>query len=375
MKKLCLFILLLSTACAPKGQDMMVLDVEAAIGNEKAFDLSELSDNMNFIALDDSVLIGNILRMNESHNRFYILDDFRNPVRVFDKTGKFTGMRGRVGRGQNELLFIGEIAVDWDKDNLYLKGGERIVAFDGEGNQFARRDSVAGGRDIAFTYDQLVLHKYLRENTAIGEKTPIIEAFSYDLNDQSSVDICFKGAADVLVLPGGMVLYSSSGIMFDNGDEVFVKETLSDTVFVYSSTQGLAATYRLDMGRHAIPAKAYGADATVSWNDPVYFFGNIWDGQRFIISRMSRFWNDENTPSYVVFDKTGVSGGFMANNLLLDGIEFTPCYIRDNQLVGYMQAINIVDNAAAITNPDLKTLAATLREDSNPVIVVATLKK
>jgi hypothetical protein len=40
-----------------------------------------------------------------------------------------------------------------------------------------------------------------------------------------------------------------------------------------------------------------------------------------------------------------------------------------------MQAIDIADNANSITNPDLKILATALKEDSNPLIVVATLKK
>jgi hypothetical protein len=58
-------------------------------------------------------------------------------------------------------------------------------------------------------------------------------------------------------------------------------------------------------------------------------------------------------------------------------VPFTPSYIRNNQLVGYMQALDIVDAAAAesITDPSLQTLVATLTEDSNPVIVIATLKK
>jgi hypothetical protein len=45
------------------------------------------------------------------------------------------------------------------------------------------------------------------------------------------------------------------------------------------------------------------------------------------------------------------------------------------KLTKYIQAFDIVDNHDAITNPDLKALAATLKEDSNPVIGIAKLKK
>jgi hypothetical protein len=74
-------------------------------------------------------------------------------------------------------------------------------------------------------------------------------------------------------------------------------------------------------------------------------------------------------------------GGFSATGgpdgkpgLFIDGVKLTPMYVRDNRLVGVMQALDIVDGAGRITRPDLKELAAGLREDNNPVIVVATLK-
>ncbi len=87
------------------------------------------------------------------------------------------------------------------------------------------------------------------------------------------------------------------------------------------------------------------------------------------------------TVAHIILDKRDPSGGFAAvgpdgkPGLFLDGIAFSPQYIRDNRLVGYIRALDIADNRDAITNPKLKALAATLKEDSNPVIVVARLNK
>lgn len=39
-----------------------------------------------------------------------------------------------------------------------------------------------------------------------------------------------------------------------------------------------------------------------------------------------------------------------------------------------MQAIDIVDNTDVIANPELKTIAAAMKEDDNQVIVIAKLK-
>jgi hypothetical protein len=59
--------------------------------------------------------------------------------------------------------------------------------------------------------------------------------------------------------------------------------------------------------------------------------------------------------------------------LFAGGIAFKPMYVRDNRLVGCMQALDIVDGADRITDPRLKALAATLKEDSNPIIIIAQL--
>ncbi len=84
---------------------------------------------------------------------------------------------------------------------------------------------------------------------------------------------------------------------------------------------------------------------------------------------------------FLVFDRRDPAAGFSARGgaddkpgLLLDGLPVTPMYIRDNRLVGYLSALDVTDNADRLTHPGLKSAAQNLREDSNPVIVVATLK-
>jgi hypothetical protein len=135
------------------------------------------------------------------------------------------------------------------------------------------------------------------------------------------------------------------------------------------------------MGKYFIPAEAYGSSPEMFWRDVYHSIIDIQAGDRYLIPRIASFAGEFFTSEYLILDKDNPSDGFTAtgpegqSGLFFDGIEFKPCYIRDNRLVGYMQAIDIVDNATSITNPDLKALAATLKEDSNPVIVIAKLKK
>ncbi len=105
----------------------------------------------------------------------------------------------------------------------------------------------------------------------------------------------------------------------------------------------------------------------------------MWDADRYLIVETDGWFS--RLGDILVIDKREPLNNFSAigpdgkPGLFLGGVKFTPSYIRDNRLVGYMQALDIVDNAATITNSDLKALAATLKEDSNPVIVIATLKR
>ena len=169
-------------------------------------------------------------------------------------------------------------------------------------------------------------------------------------------------------------------IMSDNGSSILVKEPLNDTVFHYMNNRVLKPAYRLDFGSHTVPAGVLGTNPTVQWSNQFRPLRNIWEGDRYILATTVNYGIDTSTAARIVLDKHNPSGGLTAlgpdgkPGLFHDGVKFTPCYIRDNRLVGYMQAIDIVDTAAAITNPDLKAIAATLKEDSNPVIVIAKLK-
>ncbi len=367
------------------GGELPILDVEAAIDNQRTFDLSEITSEIEFIALDGSSegsLVGNISRMRESRDRFYIYQDMSNPVKVFDKTGRFLSTRGLVGRGPNELPMILDVAVDYQRDNVYLKGGSTtIAAYDSEGNLFARNDSIVQSAAITSVDDKLLVLKGRVEDTHEpgGEKT-LIEIFSADLQREGGVDVFDNGRSELLPV-GGFLSIFINGTMSDSGNSVLVKEAFSDTLFHYRIGRALEPVYRLHMGRHAIPDGATGNNPTVQWGDLHRHVREILEGDRYILVLAMNYIPNAMSVDRVFLDKHDPAGGFSPlgpdgkPGLFLGGVAFMPCYIRDNRLVGYMQAIDIVDNAAAITNPDLKTLAATLREDSNPVIVVAELKR
>jgi hypothetical protein len=381
--------------CKTNGGELLVLDVERAIDTKQQFDLSSIADDCEFIPLDNSNqeegLIGDIWAIKESKNRFYVIDRTDNPVKLFDRNGEFIATRGRVGRGPDEFLSVNEVTVDWERDNLYImayNGGRAshslMRAYGADGEIFARNDSITTGKIAYFDDKVLLFTDSQAKPTEIGEMYTFAETFSPDLHRETALEVPFKG-------PGSMILITSDAegqitsisihktapvVVTNNGASLLVKEGRSNTVY-HHIDGALEPFLRLDFGSYAIPAEMY----EPSYNKPVsekkhYGVRNIFEGDRYILVtgtiQPNHFLLFDRQDDYAGFTTLGADG---SEGLFLDGVRFHPAYIRDNQLIGYMSALDIVDNAAHITNPDLKALATTLREDSNPVIVTAKLKK
>lgn len=398
MKKIVLSILAGCLAgCGQKAattdSNLLTLDVEAAIDSPRPFDLSEIAEGTEFIPLDDSNekgLIGSIREIEESKNRFYVVDDLRKPIKVFDKTGKFISTIGSAGRGPNEYLGLSNIAVDYEKENVYAvddRGGmivTRLLGYDPAGGLFARNDSIISPL-ISRHGDRLVLLRDLfNRSTAVGDTVTLVETFSADLRRESEIKIAYRGDERLMEgLPGGGYTWIGPPSVFsDNGRSLLIKETRCDTVFRYLNDTVLEPAYRLDMGKYFPPAEMFGVmqpaaarmpslDRIERMNSGPFakynWISGIYDGERYLVVRTRR--------GFCIFDRNDPAGGFSTGSLSIDSVPFMPMYVRDNRLVGYMPAIPIVDRAGEITNPDLKTLAAALRQDSNPMIVVVNLKE
>jgi hypothetical protein len=271
---------------------------------------------------------------------------------------------------------------------VWLLGGRIVIALDTSGRVVDRNDSLPTAAQIDFFDGRLVVSQGRSASVSGGRRT-LLELFSSDLRPVGSVMGADVGSIDILAISGSVV-YPSPNIMFGNGDALFIKETLSDTVFVYKpGTTGatLEPSYLLDMGRYYIPSESYGAEPAVPWNGPWHSIVDIFDFGRWLFARLESFDGEAFSAGYILFDRNeGVSNGSVAGvsvtgpdgekGVFVDGIAFTPMYVREGRLAGYMNALDIVDgrDAGVITNTDLAALASTLEEDSNPVIVIATLE-
>lgn len=380
--------------CGGGAGALPTLDLEAAIDYPRPFDLSEIAEKIEFIPLDDSspksLISNNIIRMNESKSAWFLWDSSSHIIKLFDKSGKFLGTRVQIGRGEDEFTSVYDMTVDREGENIYLLGrgeaanGRQILAYDATGSIFARANGVAA-QGIVFS-DGRVIASHLRpEDAMAGDKITLLEIFSPNLEREGKVEVPDKGSRTIYGAAGSSTL--PSAYLYDSGSRLLTRESRrGDTVYSVTN-RVLEPVYSVKLGRYAISDEMFGEDATMSEGDNAHRIEMMWDSDRYVIvlTRARRY----STSKILVLDRLAEKepghnyAGFSAvmpegaggYRTFLDGVAFTPMYIRDNRLVGYMQAIDIVDNAESITNPDLAAIAATLKEDSNPVIVVAKLKK
>jgi hypothetical protein len=373
------------------------LDIEAAIDNPRPFDLGEIAESIEFIPLDDSnkdgLIDGRILGLAESKNGWYVHDGNFRPIKFFDKTGKYVSTRGSIGRGPTEYVAVNGVVADYETGNTYAMAAREIIAYDADGRMTARKDSISS---FAMTWfaDHLILvnEPHLQMHPAwmqaptpdANRRTSFLDLYSADLILQGEVKAGAKGTHYITTfdtvngLIANMKVMGSPYILSNNGSNLLVKEGRSDTVFYFRNERLLEPAFRLDLGRYTPPAEAFGSNPGVDWSR-YYRIVNMWKGEKMVIVTAQKAL--ELTPKFIVFDGNDPSEGFLVagsdskNGLSVNGVAFTPMYVRDNRLVGWMQAFYIVDAAENITDPQLKALAATLKEESNPVIVVAELKK
>ncbi len=393
-----IFVSVLCVATTAGAQT--TFDVERAIRTTRAVDLGELATAIEYIPLEynlSGAMLADIRWMAESKTGFYIGDHPERAVKFFDRRGRWIGLRGSIGRGPGEFTSMLNLAADYERDMLYVivssAAQTPVLAYDADGKFVARTSVPLNLRDVAFHDGNVIAlqrspHRVMAppSQSTIGDEVPFVEIFSPALEHRQTIEIVDKGSGMIAVLEGGgtpetlrsiNLLNQSLGVLASNGLTLTVKDERGDVAYHFQGGR-LVPAHRLDQGRYTVPDNLYGQTYSPDIGD-YYQTQRLIESERYIFLASRRTRDGEAVQ--IVLDKTAPGGGLTAvgprgeAGLFLGGVKFTPMYVRDGRLVGWMSAIDIVDNAAAITNPNLRALAAGLREDSNPVIVVATLKK
>jgi len=373
------------------------LDLDKSRKDSAQINISDLCDEIIYIPLETN----NKCLISDSESRKYLIDGGDLFIRDngnlyhFNTKGEFLGQFGKKGRGANEFV-CGEICIDRDNKQLYAKAfsKNRLLEFDYNGKLLSEdikcdlrslmyessSKSFLGTKHYALVKDDKYEYNILMEQNKKGK------VFN-KLKSKYFPDHFFKDVENT-----GLFLLGST--IYKYNDEVYFQELASDTVFMRGNA-GLKAHVILNNNdfRPAFTSNEIGASkypGVTIYCDSYFFSENsrvtgetdrfifiggcfnsyVYDKNKRVLSMAKSFDGDENTSSYFFYND-------------MDNLAHIsePYLINNEYLVTSIQAVDLLDYLDESKDSDSKyykrlaEIAKGMTEESNPVIMLARLKK
>jgi len=135
MKKICFIVaaVLLLSGC--RGEKSEIPSIVIDTSNNTQVCLSEIAEKIDRVELEvtDKSLIREVRYVEILNNHFFIHHGVLDEVLMFDVNGRFIKQVGRIGRGPGEYTDVLKIAVDMDRQELFLNTQQGIIIFDDAG--------------------------------------------------------------------------------------------------------------------------------------------------------------------------------------------------------------------------------------------------
>jgi hypothetical protein len=410
-------ILLLAAGCQQKESDSSLPTIDI-VGNLEAkayrqVPMSEYISEVEYVPLETGAdfLVG-ALEYNIIATGDCIFVAGGTSCYTFSRDGKYMSHIGREGRGPGEYDYISDLSVDATNEKIYINSSSGILEYSWDGKFSRNIEKPTLGDDEYYGTKTPSNISHLRDNLFIGfmYNDTGHEPYGWIIFDDSGA-IVKKFPQTVQI---DLEEYFPAGIFGANqprfaSDTPYLKEALNDTLYYLSPEDELVPEFVFDSGRYGFPFNTY-----ITQDN----FFNI-AGELIGVPRMP-FVTSEN-----VFFPTAVGEGLQADfgvssedygsvlglydiasgkTELLDrdpvtrklglindidgGLSFWPQYYNESsgELVQVLEAYELKDllteeyfAAHPAKDPAaharLREMLANLKEDDNPVVVIAKLKE
>jgi hypothetical protein len=380
-------------SCDPKeAGPVPMFDVTQTSLPTKELILQDIA-TVEYIPLEtkDAFLLGQYPNIHYIDDEIIVANDWignSGPIMFFDrKSGKAIDSFSRKGRGPGEYGSVGDIAVDRDAGEIFLTEGSYTLGrksplhvYDLHGKHLRSLEIRRGGlKDYLHVYDDQHLflydmdvdspmpYKLISRTDTTSTHLPL----KFPARDFRSGNAERDNEIEQAVYSGTNVLKTREGYIF--------------------SEPGVDTIYQWNRGNGKLTPLVALTPAFNSMSVPVALFttGQSSDYLFFEIEECKRYDLDELDHrkydfSDVVYDKT--DGQFYECNIRngdhvergwvnIPNISSNPVNYPPGQFVEVIQALELVDlhEKGKLQGP-LAELAATLKEDDNPVLMIATLK-
>jgi 6-bladed beta-propeller len=372
--------------------EIPIMNIEEGVQQGKTIPLSSICSSIEYIPLqtDSTALIGERPFFAEAGGFFYCADSQGKNCKVFDGKGNFIKTIGNKGNGKGEFIILSELAVDSHNSNVLIRDFNKIVVYDKDG---------AFVKDVSF--DKIKNQNYSVTGMAyLGNGQYCLGL--YRLNGDIAALAVINDEGDVLwkrderafddvrvndaVINGKSVqmrtTYSLVLQLFN--DNIRVVNLKNDTIFTYSGNFERKPAFVKYLGKYKLNedesnmAEAIKLTAHPMLETP----GQLFFKFIFPLSRFS-YSSPKDLLGYAIYNKvTGTVDAlaydprFQTTGLQNDidgGAPFWPSHIVGNKLYQFVSAMKFIEMSNASDSAQMKEIASKMTENSNPVLVVATI--
>ena len=399
--------------------EVEVIDIQEGVENRGHVMLSKYASEIKYTPLETSIdcmMWGDeYVKILKNGDRFYFYSDVSSaPVFCFSQSGKFIRYIGTQGRAANEFRSrVNDFTINGENGQMLIADLENnLLFYDSEGN-YIRTGSLPGGL-LSIGDDYRIIHKGGNEYMFAGSSR--CELNGVDIVKVSDdfivhIDSCGRELQRKSIGPSyGLIIkkvLNHAAVRDDTSDlydtDGIVNVRRADTIYAYNMEKDtLLMEYLVDYGklqaRHEdfkvifLPKRTglfLNADKFVIFS--MLFTGTSfpdmdkkYNHSVFLYDKQSRKTTalaaDPNLGLALEFcgfgimpgaEKTGYAG-FV--NDLDGGAPFVPRYIKDGKMYQIMEAIRFMDLADKCKSPAMKKVAASMNEESNPVLIEVVLK-
>ena len=375
-----------STNSASKSSDTYILDYHSLLEvNESEANLSQYVSDIEYIPIETNsdVLISNVRTIATSDNYIYVLCTSTQNLYQFGPDGKFVKKIGVRGRAKNEYMAVRSLYAE--NGSVTLEFGRKIITYNAQSGEVV---SVYEPSDLKLNSFGSV--QFLNDGAVAIMNTTnnsnMVYIFDNEMKIKDSVEVLspVKKKIQTSVAPQKIVAMNNPGkeikqnivlaidweynsnILVHNG-QLRVSSPFMDTIWTYTDEK-LVPYVILN----------YGSISNEQRFEPV-LKGNLSVNALSVkeTDNMLLFqnWSEEKC----IFNKsTGLAvnlGKGFVNDVDGTGEPFWPTQIQGNKMYQVVSSDLFIEAAEKSNSQKMKDVANSITEESNPVIVVATLKQ
>jgi len=369
------------------------------IKHKREVSLSEIAESVEFVQFENSpkALLGRISEIQLTKDYIFLKHSGNKLLTQFTRDGKYIRHFGTLGRGPKEYALMRMFSLDEKNKLVYIHTNwtRKILVynFDGEYVKTLKFGAVERGI-IAWGRDSLLV--------SFGEPHIGNEPFVFIEHNQNGDTL--QGVDNHIFWDKDETSQSMVGFWGQNsfyrlGNKLHMKGWYNDTVYTYDDQNKIVPKFFIDLEDHKIPDDlVYERKSTRPMPADSYWVGVhessnyifIPYGSHYNIQTRKQIKDEEGCVLYNKKTKNGIAvienetGGFI--NDLTGGPDFKPLYTSDSTVFVTVSALDMklyLDSdkfkKQTVKFPEekekLAQLNKTLKEDDNPFLMVAKLKK